>query len=153
MCHLRTRLLIEIPPDIAAARVVDGPESSPGTRQKARSKGGSSLKRVLANRANSKHSTGPKTARGKQASRLNGLKHGLRAELPVLPGEDAEELQARLDIWIIEQDARTVLEKSLVEAAVIASWRLERFRRDEAGALIERMLQVKERADDRDAGQ
>src|SRR3954447_19948037 len=113
-------------PDITAARVADGSESPLGTRQMARSKGGSSLKRVLANRANAKRSTGPKTEAGKLRSRVNGLKHGLRAELPVLPGEDADALQARLDIWIIEQDARTVLEKSLVEAAVIASWRLER---------------------------
>src|SRR3954470_19352362 len=131
--------MVEIPPDIAAARVANGPESTPETRRTTRPQGGSSLKRVLANRANSKRSTGPKTEAGKLRSRVNGLKHGLRAELPVLPGEDADALQARLDTWIIEQDARTDVEKSLVEAAVIASWRLERCRRAEAEALTERM--------------
>src|SRR4051794_14650087 len=127
--------MTEFPPDIAAAQVVDGPGSPPKNRRTARPKGGSSLKRVLANRANSKHSTGPKTTRGKEVSRFNGLKHGLRAELPVLPGEDPEGLQQRLDIWIIEQDEQSDLEKSLVEAAVTASWRLQRCRRAEAEAL------------------
>src|SRR4051812_78713 len=112
MRHPRTRFMAGISPDITAAQHSDGPASPPGTRRTARSKGGCSLKRVLANRANSKRSTGPTTEAGKLRSRLNGLKHGLRAELPVLPGEDPEELLRRLDIWIIEQDARTDLEKS-----------------------------------------
>ena len=33
-------------------------------------------------------STGPRTAGGKDVSRLNAVKHGLRAETDLLPGED-----------------------------------------------------------------
>ncbi|MCP4569404.1 MAG: hypothetical protein GY841_17655, partial [FCB group bacterium] len=36
-------------------------------------------KKLAANRRNALKSTGPRTARGKQASRLNGLKHGAYA--------------------------------------------------------------------------
>ena len=44
--------------------------------------------RVAANRANAKRSTGPKTARGKQASAQNALRHGLNRPI-MLSGEDA----------------------------------------------------------------
>ena len=44
--------------------------------------------RIAANRANSLHSTGPKTAEGKAASRRNALKHGMTGNGVVIPGED-----------------------------------------------------------------
>src|SRR4051794_26688228 len=72
----------------------------------------------------------------------------IRAELPVLPGEDADALHQRLNIWIIETDARSDLEKYLVEAAVHASWKLDRGLRAEAAALTKRVLAVSEQADD-----
>ena len=37
---------------------------------------------IRANRANALRSTGPRTARGKARSALNGLKHGLRSHVP-----------------------------------------------------------------------
>jgi hypothetical protein len=43
---------------------------------------------IAANRANAQKSTGPRTAEGKAASRLNALKHGLDAESLIIPGED-----------------------------------------------------------------
>ena len=49
---------------------------------------------VAANRRNAAKSTGPKTAQGKQVVRMNALKHGLRAERVVIPGEDPEEFEA-----------------------------------------------------------
>ncbi|MBV8265569.1 MAG: hypothetical protein JO252_04405, partial [Planctomycetaceae bacterium] len=54
------------------------------------------------NRKNSQQSTGPRTAAGKEKSKLNGLKHGLRAATLVLPGEDPEALEHRLDAWTDE---------------------------------------------------
>jgi hypothetical protein len=43
-----------------------------------------------ANRRNASRSTGPKTQRGKAASKLNALRHGLTAETVVLPDENAD---------------------------------------------------------------
>ena len=40
-----------------------------------------------ANKENAKHSTGPRTAEGKQRSSQNALKHGLCALDPLIPGE------------------------------------------------------------------
>ena len=41
--------------------------------------------RININRANSQHSTGPKTAEGKQRSSLNALRHGLTGQIVVMP--------------------------------------------------------------------
>src|SRR4051812_20991357 len=90
--------------------------------------------RLAANRANSLLSTGPRTPEGKTVSRLNGLVHGLCAEVEVLPGEDGEALKRRLETWIDELDARTEAELRLVENAVHASWRMDRGRSAETAA-------------------
>ena len=47
----------------------------------------STLKQIEANRLNAKKSTGPRTAEGKAAVRLNALKHGLFALDPIIEGE------------------------------------------------------------------
>src|SRR3954452_22821612 len=80
--------------------------------------------RLAANRANSRLSTGPRTPRGKSASKFNGLVHGMRAESDILPGEDPEELDRRLETWADELGAETESERYLVEEAVKASWRI-----------------------------
>ncbi len=49
--------------------------------------------RILANKANSSKSTGPKTPEGKIRSRANGLKHGMTGSGVVIPGEDADEVE------------------------------------------------------------
>ena len=41
-----------------------------------------SKKQQAANRRNSKKSTGPKTAKGKNVVKFNAVKHGLRQNLP-----------------------------------------------------------------------
>jgi len=51
-------------------------------------------KKVAANRANAKLSTGPRTERGKRAARLNAVKFGFFSEeliIPVCDGEEALE--------------------------------------------------------------
>ena len=40
------------------------------------------------NRANARHSTGPKTEVGKKQSSLNALRHGLTGQIVVMPYED-----------------------------------------------------------------
>src|SRR4051812_3759130 len=82
--------------------------------------------RLAANRANSKLSTGPRTPRGKSVSKLNGLVHGMRAESDILPGEDPEELDSRIEAWADELGAETGPERYLAEAAAKASWRIDR---------------------------
>jgi hypothetical protein len=90
-------------------------------------------KQAQANRQNALKSTGPKTAEGKAAVRLNALKHGLLSQEVLLPGEDRaalEELSARL---ADELQPVGELEALLVEQITAAAWRLRRLRRVEAG--------------------
>ena len=103
------------------------------------------------NHKNSQRSTGPRTAAGKAKSKLNGLKHGLRAATLVLPGEDPEALQHRLDAWTDELDPQTDLERYFVRSAVEASWRLDRVRHVEAAAGARRVMAAGAEADRRDA--
>src|SRR3954454_25176272 len=80
--------------------------------------------RLAANRANSLLSTGPRTPQGKARAKLNSLTHCLCTEETLLPGEDGEELQRRLDVWIVELGAETEAERRSVEGAVNAVWRI-----------------------------
>jgi hypothetical protein len=82
----------------------------------------SSNQRQEANRANARHSTGPRTREGKQRSSLNAYKHGLTS--PLLEGEDKVEFdrlrkgllkdynpQSKLGLELVEDVARTLLLK------------------------------------------
>ena len=63
-------------------------DSSPPPRR-------TSARQIEANRRNALHSTGPTTPKGKQVSRLNALKYGLRAKELIIPGqEDPAEFEA-----------------------------------------------------------
>ena len=103
------------------------------------------------NRTNSRKSTGPRTEAGKAKSKLNGLKHGLRAATLVLPGEDPEALEHRRDAWTEELDPRTDVERDFVRSAVEASWRLDRVRRAETAAVARRVTGAGAKADRKDA--
>ncbi len=85
-----------------------------------------SAARIEANRKNAQKSTGPRSQAGKERSRFNALKHGMRAELPVLPGEDEEILRRRHDSWTATLQPRDEVERYLVERAVNVSWQLDR---------------------------
>jgi hypothetical protein len=81
---------------------------------------------IAANRRNAQKSTGPRTANGKAASRLNALKHGLTAETCLLPGEslaEFEHLRARL---VAEFTPATVIDEIQVERLAGLVWRLRR---------------------------
>ena len=56
--------------------------------------------RIIANQKNAQRSTGPKTVAGKERSRLNGLKHGLRSSEIVLPTENIVEFESHLQAWM-----------------------------------------------------
>ena len=84
---------------------------------------------IRANRANATRSSGPlRTDR----TRFNGLKHGLRAEQVVLPGEDPAEFEAERRGWLDDWRPMSHTRAVLVERAAIASWRLRRAVRSEA---------------------
>ena len=85
----------------------------------------STVDRAEINRRNSRKSTGP-SAEGKARSRFNAVKHGCRAKLPILPGEDAQVYQDRLDAWTVKFNPRDPVEAYLVERPVNASWQLDR---------------------------
>jgi hypothetical protein len=83
---------------------------------------------ILANRANSERSSGPKTESGKERSSQNSYKHGLTSSKVVLPGEDPAEYDAfRADILEQYQPANAI-EQILVEELAAAGWRLNRSR-------------------------
>src|SRR4029077_14234591 len=70
----------------------------------------SAADRAEISRQNGRKSTGPKTREGKDRSKFNAVKHGLRAKLPVLPGEDAQIYEGRLEAWIAGLQPRNEVE-------------------------------------------
>ncbi len=52
-----------------------------------------SARQIAANRRNAAKSTGPKSAKGKERSRRNALRHGLTAETVINALEDAEDYE------------------------------------------------------------
>jgi hypothetical protein len=92
--------------------------------------------RVEANRRNAQLSTGPRTSEGKAASRLNALRHGLRARDPLLPGERVEEYEALLAELHRELQPVGLIEAVLVTRIADRIWRLARILRMETGILL-----------------
>jgi hypothetical protein len=90
-------------------------------------------KQADANRRNALKSTGPKTPKGKDAVRLNALKHGLLSQEVLLPGEDEAVLKELGERVRTELQPAGELEDLFVEQILAAIWRLRRLRRVEAG--------------------
>ena len=89
----------------------------------------------MANRANARRSTGPKTEAGKALSRTNAYKHGLTAQTIVIGDEDPkafERLRAELGN---EYNPRPGIESELVERLAMHMWRLRRVPVFEAGLI------------------
>ncbi len=107
-----------------------------------------SEKKAEANRRNASKSTGPRTPEGKAAVRLNALRHGLRAEEILLPGEDEEALRELGERLRAELQPVGELEHLLVERIFAAYWRLRRVGRVETGIFAwERSKERAERAE------
>ena len=73
---------------------------------------------VRANRENSKRSSGP---RDTSRTRFNGLKHGLRAENLLVPGESEADLEAERRGWLDDWAPLTHTRAVLLERAFVAS--------------------------------
>ena len=78
------------------------------------------------NRANAQHSTGPRTAEGKQKSSLNALRHGLTGQIVVMPTEDLAAYQGHLARYTGEYRPKGATEEDLVQSLADCSWRLNR---------------------------
>ena len=89
-------------------------------------KGMTTPNRAEINRANSLHSTGPKTPEGKKNSSLNALRHGLTGQIVVMPTEDLEVYQQHLKSFTDEYHPSGATEAYLVQALADTSWRLNR---------------------------
>jgi hypothetical protein len=99
-----------------------------------------SVRQIEANRKNALHSTGPTTPEGKQASRLNALKSGLRAKEMIIPGqEDPAELEAILRELYEEREPKGHTEHQLVEQIGLGEWKLRRLLRAELGEIRKQM--------------
>jgi hypothetical protein len=98
---------------------------------------------MAANRRNAQRSTGPRTAEGKKAVRLNAVKHGMTAEVIVLAHEtavDYHEIRASL----IESYApATNQELMLVDQIAAGYWRTIRARRFETALFNEQAAGLK----------
>ena len=92
-------------------------------------------KKREANRNNAKNSTGPKSERGRAASRQNAVKHGGFAIQRLLQGEDTNEYQQLSASVIAESMPKTVIESMLVDQIIGDMWRLKRIERAQVAHL------------------
>ncbi len=105
-------------------------------------------KQADANRRNALKSTGPKTPEGKNAVRLNALKHGLLSQELLLPEEDEAALMGLAERLMADLQPEGALETLLVEDIIVAHWRLRRFRRVETDMFARQLYEdMRERAE------
>ena len=79
----------------------------------------SSDKQLIANQANARRSTGPRTAAGKNKSRYNALKHGLTGARVVVPGEDPGEYDAFCSRLMSEFAPQSTFEEDLIDKLTV----------------------------------
>ena len=84
------------------------------------------VKQIEANRLNALKSTGPKTSEGKAATKLNALRHGLRARTVVLPAEKSEDFHQLCNELEAEWQPQSRTEQFYVEQMAVSQWKLTR---------------------------
>jgi hypothetical protein len=97
-------------------------------------------KKAAANRANAKFSTGPRTERGKRASRLNAVKFGLFSEelvIPLCDGEEASEKYRSLLNGVQQEfQPASFMQTWFAEQIAETMWRFRRGTRAERGSSL-----------------
>jgi hypothetical protein len=88
---------------------------------------------LAARRQNAQKSTGPRTPEGKQNSRANALKHGLRAQTAFRP-EDEHAIERRTADFAADLGPQGPCENHLVRQIAWASLRLERLQNEDEHA-------------------
>jgi len=94
---------------------------------------------LTANIENARHSTGPRTAEGKQRSASNATKHGLSSAFTILPDESQEEFDALADQFRGEYQPQGEHQHFLIDQMIQARWRIARINRLEDAALCKMM--------------
>jgi hypothetical protein len=102
-----------------------------------------SERQQAANRANARHSTGPKTSEGKAAVRLNAVRHGLLTRDVVLPEEDADAFEELFNQVRANLSPAGPIEEFLADRVVNTIWRLRRSERAETALFHSRMHGLK----------
>jgi hypothetical protein len=100
-----------------------------------------SLKKVLANRANSKMSTGPITFEGKQKVSGNAITHALTAERLVIIGENLEEFHAFKESMLKIYEPVGAYEEEIFIKIVEIKWKLRRVTSIETGIFGNEILE------------
>jgi hypothetical protein len=85
-----------------------------------------SAARLVANRANALHSTGPRTDPGKATASLNAVKTGLTGRTVLLSTDDAAEYERHLAAFQDEYQPIGLCECELVQSIADTFWRLAR---------------------------
>jgi hypothetical protein len=98
-----------------------------------------SKRQLEANRRNALLSTGPRTAQGKAAVRLNAPRHGLRARSVLLPGENSSDLHQLCDDLESDWNPQNRTEQLLVEQMAMAQWKLARLEIGERSVFAQQM--------------
>ena len=88
---------------------------------------------LIANRENASHSTGPRTAEGKQRSSLNATRHGLTGQVIVMPYEDLQAYTAFVERYVTGLDPKNEPEKQLALDMANNTWKLNRCTSIESG--------------------
>lgn len=86
----------------------------------------STLRRILASRANGALSLGPRTPEGRRRSAQNGLRHGLLSRFLLLESESPEGFAAVLADHIERLKPADGVDYALIEEMVACHWRLRR---------------------------
>ena len=92
----------------------------------------SSQRRLEANQANARLSTGPQTPEGKARSSQNARKHGLSAREVVIAPDEREDFEEFLEAYQTDLQPQGMTEQGLFNQLVLAAWNLQRISRLEA---------------------
>ena len=92
----------------------------------------STLLQIVANRRNSRKSTGPRSVEGKAVSSMSALKSGIDAQSNIIRGEDPSDLQGLTNFYYKECQPASAQEQFYVDILIRNDWQLRRMERVDA---------------------
>jgi hypothetical protein len=100
--------------------------------------------RAAQNRQNARKSTGPKSAEGKSRASANAFKHGLRADVLPIPGDDPEAIAARSNAWNEYYKPQSPAAQHLVNECARATVQSDRVAKFQTASLIAQQKEAQE---------